>query len=627
MQANLFEEEALEKTESKETKWNRHQEEIFGWARAAANGNAEKPHARIRARAGTGKTTTALEIARIIAENDPDTSALFCSFSRDIADEMSDRLPDVDGFEASTIHSLGYGAIRRHTDLGPNAYKVNRWKYLDLIETWAADNYSDYDTSAWQEEKWQILNVLKYTCNVLADPEDPDSLKQVANAVGVPLRSWSDGISDILAHGTEEVSVLGEIAYTDMVYYPCTQGLSMPSYDWVIIDEAQDLNPAQRTLIDRMISEETHSVWVGDENQAIFQFQGAKPEGFLNVVDEYEARTFQLPVSYRCPELHVQEASRIVPDIEAPEEASKGVVKVSDLEDFYSLVLPGDVVLSRRNAPLVRRAVGMVQRKRPAEIVGQKTLSTQLTRIINMVVDDMLERRMFEEGGRRRMNKHPIKDKERPQDWVIDYERFPRMLKDWSEKRREKLSNQGAGKERVQLVTDKEECILACYNGFTGASCPAELKEELRGLFKTEPGKIVQFSTVHKAKGKEFDRVHIIDTSNMPMEINGHRPPGEMNVKYVCLTRSSRYINIFGHLWGEREGVSVGDPLPEEEFDEATDELKSKVAKILRKASSTSYEPEERAFRSKAEELMEEYDLTRAGLKAEGYRIETGSEA
>ena len=162
-----------------------------GNLRLGARGSQRKrreAHARIRARAGTGKTTTALEIARIIAENDPDTSALFCSFSRDIADEMSDRLPDEDGFEASTIHSLGYGAIRRHTDFGPSAYKVNRWKYLDLIETWAANNYSDYDTSAWQEEKWQILNVLKYTCNVLADPEDPDSLKQVANAVGVPLQ-------------------------------------------------------------------------------------------------------------------------------------------------------------------------------------------------------------------------------------------------------------------------------------------------------------------------------------------------------------------------------------------------------------------------------------------------------
>lgn len=627
MQTNLFEEAALEETEPEETKWNRHQEEIFGWARAAARGNAEKPHARIRARAGTGKTTTALEIARIIAENDPSTSALFCSFSRDIADEISGRLPEEDGFEASTIHSLGYGAIRRHTDLAPSAYKVNRWKYLNQIENWAADNYADYDTSAWEEEKWQILRVLKYTCNVLADPEDPDSLKQVANAVGVPLRSWSDGIPGILARGAEMVSVGGEISYTDMVYYPCTQGLPMPSYDWVIIDEAQDLNPAQRTLIGRMIGEETRSVWVGDENQAIFQFQGAKPEGFLNVVDQYEARTFQLPVSYRCPELHVKEASRIVPDIEAPEEASRGTLEVSDLEDFYGLVRPGDVVLSRRNAPLVRRAVGMVQRKRPAEIVGKKTLSKQLTRIINMVVDDMLERGMLEDGGRGRLNEHPFKDKERPQDWVIDYEQFPRMVNDWSEKRREKLSRQGAGKERIQIVTDKEECILACYDGFTGASCPAGLKEKLRDLFKTRPGRIVQFSTVHKAKGKEFDRVHIIDTSNMPMEIGGHRPPGEMNVKYVCLTRSSRYINIFGHLWGEREGVSVGDPLPEEEFDEATDELKSKLAKLLRKASSTNYKPEERAFRSKAEELMEEYDLTRSGLKAEGYRIETSSGA
>jgi len=107
-----------------------------------------------------------------------------------------------------------------------------------------------------------------------------------------------------------------------------------------------------------------------------------------------------------------------------------------------------------------------------------------------------------------------------------------------------------------------------------------------------------------------------------------------MNVKYVCLTRSSSYINVFGDLWSERSGVSVGDPLPGQrapgeeapagENGVATEELKMKIAKLLRKASSTGFEPEKRAFRSKAEELLSAYDLTEADLRSEGFRIDAG---
>jgi DNA helicase-2/ATP-dependent DNA helicase PcrA len=607
--------------------WNEHQEKIFAWTRDVATGTTRPKHAQIRARAGTGKTTTAIKMAGIIKEEDPGAEALFCTFTRDIAEEIAGRL-EGSGFESSTIHSIGLGAIFRHVRPSVGDITVEDWKYLDLIDDWARSNYDGYREEGWYSKKWDIYNVVSYCQNVLADPTDEDEVVEIALKRGVPVGTWVGGIADIIGAGLDAVEEFGDVGFNDMIYYTAVRNLSLNRYHWVIIDEAQDLNPAQRVLVDRMIGPETSSVWIGDENQAIFQFQGADPEGFLDIASGKDVETFELPVSYRCPETHVREAKRLVSGIECPEGASEGTFEVSEPEDFYRKVRPGDVVLSRRNTPLVRRAVGMIQRRRPAEIVGDD-LPKRLKGIIYRVSDVLFKRSILAEDGRTRLNSEDFETRDhRPQDYVVDYEKFPTFLSDWSEKKREKLSAQGASESKIGNVLDMEACIRACYEGFSSAECPAGLIEKIYGLFDKKSNPTL-FSTVHKAKGQEWDRVHIIDTDSLPLEFEGDRPPGEMNVKYVCLTRSSSYINVFGDLWSERDGVSVGDPLPGErapggENGVATEELKTKIAKLLRKASSTGFEPEKRAFRSKAEELLSAYDLTEADLRSEGFRIEAG---
>jgi len=609
------------RTESEdEHDWNEHQEEIFAWTRAAAAGDSHCQHAQIRARAGTGKTTTALKMAGIIKEEDPGTQGLFCSFSRDIAEEIGEKLENGD-FESSTIHSLGFRSIYRNVRPEIGDIELEFWKYLDLIDDWARSNYDGYREEGWQETKWDIYNVVEYCRNVLADPTDKDRVSEIANGQGIPVGPWIGGVPDIIEAGLDMVEQYGDVSFTDMIHYSVDRDLPVKGYHWILVDEAQDLNPAQRVLIDRMIGEDTRTVWIGDENQAIFQFQGANPEGFLNIAEKYNVETFRLPVSYRCPESHVREAKRLVNDIEAPDGADSGTIERSEPKEFFKKVRPGDVVLSRRNAPLMKKAVGMIERRRPAEMAGEDLPKT-LRSIIYRVSDMMFEESILEEGGRKRLNTEDFEDRDhRPQDYVIDYERFPNVLQEWSRQKRERLSAQGASELEISIVLDKEYCIRACYEGFSSARCPADLIERVFDLFEEKDNPTL-FSTVHKAKGKEWERVHIIDTGGLPLEFDGDRPPGEMNVKYVCLTRSSSYINVFGDLWSERDGVSIGDPLPGEARHLATEEVKKKIAKLLRKASSTTFEPEERAFRSKAEEFLSAYDLTEADLRSEGFRIE-----
>src|SRR4051812_38185721 len=63
----------------------------------------------IRARAGTGKTTTIIEAISYA----PEEKILLAAFNKKIAEELKDKLKNPKA-EAKTLHSLGFGFVRRN---------------------------------------------------------------------------------------------------------------------------------------------------------------------------------------------------------------------------------------------------------------------------------------------------------------------------------------------------------------------------------------------------------------------------------------------------------------------------------------------------------------------------------
>lgn len=49
-------------------------------------------------------------------------------------------------------------------------------------------------------------------------------------------------------------------------------------YKYVFVDEYQDTNEAQNRLLDLIVTPETNVCLVGDDDQAIYEWRGAKPE-------------------------------------------------------------------------------------------------------------------------------------------------------------------------------------------------------------------------------------------------------------------------------------------------------------------------------------------------------------
>ena len=74
-------------------------------------------------------------------------------------------------------------------------------------------------------------------------------------------------------------------------------------YTWIQIDEVQDLNPMQLAIIDMLYKdgEDSSLLYLGDEQQAIFAFLGAKKETLEQLKQRCNGHIFRLNQNYRSP--------------------------------------------------------------------------------------------------------------------------------------------------------------------------------------------------------------------------------------------------------------------------------------------------------------------------------------
>src|SRR6185369_1006324 len=75
-------------------------------------------------------------------------------------------------------------------------------------------------------------------------------------------------------------------------------------FHYILIDEYQDTNSAQNTVVDLLASywgDQANVFVVGDPHQTVYRFQGASMENTLEFIDRYSSATFiTLDIGYRC---------------------------------------------------------------------------------------------------------------------------------------------------------------------------------------------------------------------------------------------------------------------------------------------------------------------------------------
>lgn len=84
-------------------------------------------------------------------------------------------------------------------------------------------------------------------------------------------------------------------------------------YQYILIDEFQDINKVQYEIVKMLAAPENNLFIVGDDDQSIYRFRGAKPEIMLGFERDYPGtEKIILNVNYRCCRPIVEAADRLI---------------------------------------------------------------------------------------------------------------------------------------------------------------------------------------------------------------------------------------------------------------------------------------------------------------------------
>lgn len=505
--------------------FSKYQQDIFNWV---INGRGD---AVIQAVAGSGKTTTLVEAAKLLKSD----HAVFLAFNRHIAQQLQTRLGSA--MTAKTIHSVGLatlrGAIRKpivddgkYEDIGKlYAQEIAddlKRNYAGELRRWAR---SKKDTKEPEEplSAGQVLGQLKslahYTRVTLTNEKDFNALVSLVEHFGcldnsLDLKQLHYPLMSMLREGQQIAEREGIIDYDDMLWLPYVWNLTPHCHDWIMCDESQDLSPAQLELVLAMRSRGGRILFVGDPKQAIYGFSGAASDSIDQIIKRTSATVFPLSICYRCPTSHIKLASEIVPSIEAAPSAIEGTIEYISYEKVHSIIAEGDLVISRCTAPVVKLCIELIAKKIPARVRG-RDIGKALTAIVKEVA------------------KQPN----------FDFEKFGYALQAYQYDKITKLQQKKNSENQIESLRDRISGIWVSYQAFNSHNV-LDFCTEIEELFSDSRSSVV-LSTVHRAKGLEERRVFILRPDQLPLRWQNQQKwelEQEYNLKYVSTTRAKEAL-------------------------------------------------------------------------------------
>lgn len=495
--------------------WSRQQTTIFEFF---INGRG---HLVVRARAGTGKTTTIVEAVKRYLAAHPGRKVVVCAFNTRIKDELITRFMGCEGVEVKTLHAMGYSIVRRFW----SGVAVERKEDAGL----RAKSLTDAACGHTVPDKLKKIITKLHTLGreILPHARTGADLLALAQKFecepgdewleeGWTTEQLCDYAARAMAWGADHKPARG-IDFADMVFLPCRHGWMRKWADDVIVDEAQDMNAAQLEIAEGICK--GRLMLVGDDCQAIYDFRGADSGSLDRLKTKLGATELPLTTTYRCGKAIVAYAQALVPDFEAGPNNPEGEILGLHPNTLADEVALGDFVLSRLNAPLVGTAMALLRKGIRAQVAG-KNIGKELTDLV----------------------------------WILSktarsIPEFLARLEGWTE-RSIKRAKHGMSEEATERAIDK---ILDTGEMLRSLSETADsvkhVTERIEALF-TDDGLgqagLVTCSSVHKAKGLEADRVFIL--ADTLKETNQE----EKNIKYVAITRAKTTLVMVSEAYGSQ---------------------------------------------------------------------------
>lgn len=244
---------------------------------------------------GTGKTFAMMRrIARLLQQNVIPSRILAVTFTRTSARDLREQLsgldaPSADEVRATTLHSLCFSILGSQ-----EAFAFNQRIPRPLLSFEIDCLESDLAQSFGGKKATRLL-LEAYEAGWARLQRDtpghaPTALDQ---AFETALVSW------LRFHAA---MLIGELVPLTLSFIRANPALSvLPTLEHVLADEFQDLNRADQELV-RALAAQASLLVIGDDNQSIYRFRHANPEGVRSFPAEVPGtQTFSITECKRCP--------------------------------------------------------------------------------------------------------------------------------------------------------------------------------------------------------------------------------------------------------------------------------------------------------------------------------------
>ena len=267
---------------------------------------------------GSGKTLIVTERTRYLIEESgvrPD-QILVITFTRYAAREMKERFERLTAGKNypvtfGTFHSIFYGILKCAYGIGANNLMSEKESSVLLQEVLdQADIESTPEVEDEEELVRGLLREVGMVKNGLCHLKDFHSKYLTQDEFAEVFRSYEHQKKELKKFDFDDMLVQ---CYALFRKKPEILQGWQKRFQYILIDEFQDINRVQYEVI-RMLAAPRYNLFVvGDDDQSIYGFRGAKPELMLYMKQEFPSlRTISLTVNYRSTEFITGAAARVI---------------------------------------------------------------------------------------------------------------------------------------------------------------------------------------------------------------------------------------------------------------------------------------------------------------------------
>jgi len=482
------------------------------------------------ASAGTGKTTTLMDLLSTCLEDTKPKNIAFTTFTKAGAQEATERallknpscrLSDLEGF--STLHALCYRRIPKKALLNYNDYN-EFGQLINMSMTGNTRHGNDgfvYNSSLGN----QLLYLDSLMRNLVTSAEEVIAQQVNPRVNTATLEEFHNNYKTYR-------NKISKYDFTDQLETFVELDDSF-EFEYVFVDEAQDLSPLQWKAIN-VITKNAKTIYVaGDDKQSIYKFAGGDPQSLINMDGE---RTV-LDTSYRLPKPVLEYSEKIAKQISQKQEYSvKSAVDDGLVKNIHSLL---DLDMSQGTWFLLcRNKIYMAYYE--DVLIKQKKLfvSSNGDSLFNQKQIDYI---LLWEKLRRgyKFKGHEIKELYR------EFLPTGRVLARGAKKLMDSMPDEELF-DKDQLVDDFGLKTTGKWDAvFKLPDITKELLLRAEAEDRLEKSCDIEINTIHGTKGREADNVVVLpDMTEITYKSMLNDPDNEHRVFYVAATRARKNLYI-----------------------------------------------------------------------------------